>query len=227
MRNANKKKISSLKLSGIIFIIAGIVFIVVSMIMLGLSMDMVNNGVAANGEIVGLSDNGTFIIEYTAGGVTYREDSWYYSSMDKVGDTITIYYHKDTPEKFEIVSPTLIVFIVFVALGGSFLTAGLVCYIIFTQNRRRIVFLRKYGRKIEATIKSIEINKYVQANGKKPVFLICVDEKGNEYKSGNIFLPPDMFRIGGKIAVYENRYKKSKYFVDCEKYIEKKDTQGN
>lgn len=171
-------------------------------------------------------------VNFTYNGKEYRnvELSEYSSSMYE-GKKITLLFNPEADgtaiirTKSMINLPAMIVFfigIIFLIIG----LAGIIPTYIIGKKVGRKKNLVNSGRRIEATVKSIEKQYNVRINGRHPFIIICTYTDiftGIQYcfKSSRILKNPEpAVRIGDTIDVYVDEKDYSKYYVAAEENID-------
>ena len=107
------------------------------------------------------------IIEYTAGGETYRTETNSTSSTYRVGDSYTILADPADPTRTQ--DPALrIISLVFSVIGFVMLGIALLIHVIMVRSERRLDLLRAYGLRAEGAVTRVYQNRSVQVNHRSP-----------------------------------------------------------
>lgn len=110
-----------------------------------------------------------------------------------------------------IIGPAVFLFIGFVFSG----IGGGVLFNQYQTKKKREILMRT-GRKIEAVITEIGLNRNISINGRHPYVITCKGEvSGKEaiFRSNNIF-GNLMLNVGYKLPVYLDFHKQERYWVE-------------
>lgn len=137
----------------------------------------------------------------------------YHSSSMDVGETVEIYVSNDDATDIVAVESGLFFFI-FAIVGVALILAGFIVLLVNKKRQRRHQFLKEMGKKIYATITSIDTNFNIAINNVHPVKLTLTDEYGTTYKSQNLYDFVGQYEVGTKLAVYIDTMDEREYYVD-------------
>ena len=204
-------------LVGIMFLVFGIIFVSFSAVDAFREYDTYNNRVRVEGTVenVNYRTKTTLISYTTTEGITVQKEfNMIDTSMNK-GDTIVVYYHKDNYNQSFI--KTQILYVI------GYFTVGLVLIFIFLIVFLIVIFsvindikLMKNGKKIDAKIESITINRTMTRCPYKVVLSYTEGKKTYKFKYNNVW-----FNIKDIVEVYKIKtipvyvtkgYKK--YYID-------------
>ena len=165
-------------------------------------------------------------VEYEYEGFTFSAVLDTYSSGMREGKWIPILVNKDDP--MDIVEPgtNLGLGIGFMVLGGIAILVGGVSFIKEQKHKKKLENLRKNGKRLQARIDQITINKNIAVNEEHPYIIWCsyVDEFSGarfEYKSENIW--NDVYEVcdvGSVIDVLVKPDDYLDYVVDVDSLID-------
>lgn len=140
----------------------------------------------------------------------------------QVGETVEVLYDPDKPNDAEInsfISIWLGAIIVSI-LGVIFSLVGFIYLIVVRKKSKLKRELLNHGRRIEATLSSVELNTLIRMNGRSP-YVICsqwVDKlKPDElyiFKSDNIWFNPEPYIKKETISVFIDEKNPHRYYVD-------------
>ncbi len=137
----------------------------------------------------------------------------YHSSSMDVGDTVEIYISANDPTDIIAVKSNVL-FLVFLSVGGVLMITALIIFVVQQRRIKHQQYLKDLGRKIYATVTSIDTNTQIAINNVHPVKIVLTDENGTTYKSQNLFDFNNKLAIGDKVAVFVDAMDQTEYFVD-------------
>lgn len=123
--------------------------------------------------------------------VTFRSRTGRNPPAYAVGDTVTVYYPAESPDRarkagfFSLYGTTFILSI----LGAIFSAIGFVWLGIHRKARLLEEELRRFGRRIQARVTGIERNMNVSVNRRHP-WIIVAEHEGQRYESPNLWQDP-------------------------------------
>lgn len=161
-------------------------------------------------------------ISYRVSGTIYETDLSYYSSGMSVGDTLTIYYNPDNPNKICYVSGMWLVVAIVGVIGVVFGTIGGIFLIVGIRRDRLDKRLIAEGNYVYADIDCVDYNTMVSINGRHPYIIKCryYDQYSDItylYKSRDIrFDPTEILSARGitQLKVYVSKDNPKQYMVD-------------
>ena len=109
--------------------------------------------------------------------------------------------------------------LIFTALGGCFLCAGIGCWAAIISRKRQAARLIAGGRYIWGQITELVPNYSVQVNGRYPRIAIVRYEDGSGihiFRSRNLYRYPDASVIGRQVKVYIQNDQFRPYYVDID-----------
>ena len=109
--------------------------------------------------------------------------------------------------------------LIFTALGGCFLCAGIGCWAAIISQKRQATRLVAGGRYIWGQITELVPNYSVQVNGRHPRIAIVRYEDGSGihiFRSRNLYRYPDVSVVGRQVKVYIQNDRFQPYYVDID-----------
>jgi TM2 domain-containing membrane protein YozV len=204
-------------LVGIMFLVFGIIFVSFSAVDVVREYDTYNNRVRVEGyvENVNYRTKTTLISFTTLEGITVQKEfNMIDTSMNK-GDTIAVYYHKDNYNQSFIKTQILYV-MGFFTVGLILIFIFLIVFIIVIVSVLNDIKLMKNGKRIDAKIESITINRTMTRCPYKVVLSYTEGKKTYKFKYNSVWFNikdlVDVYKIK-TIPVYVTKdYKK--YYID-------------
>jgi len=194
---------------GVAFLIGGIIFH-------KQTVEFKNNGVKITAEIVSIQKepDTDVLVKYTVGNTTYTNDINTYSSYMYVGQEIEIYYLPNNPNKIAYLKSLKVVPIVCFCISGLVLGITLIVYLVKIIKNSKLIYYKKNGNEVFATLIGIDVNKLTSVLGKHPATLTLKDNMGNIYTTKVLCHSENDFAIRSTVTVYVDRYNLEKYAVD-------------
>ena len=161
-------------------------------------------------------------VSYTVDGTEYYNELGYYSSGMHEGDTISVHYSPENPDKIKTNSYVgeLIVFpmgVLFAGIGAAF------CAVEIKRSKKR-KFLIENGIRTLATVTEVLTDYSTTVNGKHPDMIKCevVDEYTGQihsYTSESSFNDCSVYK-GMPVNIYVNPSNPEEAYVDIESLVE-------
>ena len=203
-------------LVGIFFLIFSIILVSFSCVDVVREYDTYVNRVRVEGTVVDVNyKTKTTLISYNAGEtIIQKELNMIDTSMNK-DDKVIVYYHKDNPTQFFLKNQVIYV-MGFFALGIVLFIVFLIFFIYVILACLSDIKLMAKGKKIEATIDSITINRTITRCPYKLVLSYMVGKKKYVFKYNSVWFNikdiVDAYKIK-TVPVYVSKdYKK--YYID-------------
>lgn len=163
------------------------------------------------------------IVSYYVNGEERESRLWFYSSDFYEGKEITIYYHKDNPQKIG-AKTSYYLFLIIPGIGLIFLVIGLSGILMKRKKKNLHKKLREEGYKIYANYIQTSINTSYTVNRQHPYNIICEwynpsDNRKYRFKSENIWGNPEsIIKEKGieTFPVYINREKMKQYVMEID-----------
>lgn len=232
-----KKKITFKKIFiqiGIVFSLVGAVLLAVGMIIHAANTSFMKNADTTQAEIIdivrhhhyGKGNKGNDYdvwIEYTVDGKNYNSRIKSYDSSMYVGKEIEVFYDPENPS--DVRTNSNVATIICTAIGGLFLTLGIIFLAVAIIKGRKIKLLKQSGEALTGTIINVSMNTNVRINNRHPYKAECevinpYDGEKYLYSSENINSDISHF-IGMTVTVYIDKNNKSKYYVDMDELMER------
>lgn len=227
-------------LIGILFVTIGTIFLIIGGTYLVSDINFRNSAEQTQGEIIDIERdsyrrNGkrhtshNVTIGYTVDGEYYEREINQYSSRMYVGKELTVYYDPDNPGYARIYLPVIPA--VFIGVGGIFLVIGVVFIMVNVVSAKRVKSLMTEGEALTGTITNVTLNTSMMVNGRHPYKAECevIDPYSGErylYSSKNIV--DDISElIGSEVTVYTDKNDRSKYYVDLDELINRRNSGNN
>ena len=203
----------------VIFI--GVAFLVGGIIFHKQTVEFKNNGVKITAEIVSIQKepDTDVLVKYTVGNTTYTNDINTYSSFMYVGQEIEIYYLPNNPNKIAYLKSLKVVPIVCFGISGLVLGITLIVYLVKIIKNFKLIYYKKNGNEVLATLIGIDVNKLTSVLGKHPAIITLKDNFGNIYTAKVLCRSEKDFAIRSTATVYVDRYNLEKYAVDVKTLI--------
>ena len=203
-------------LVGIFFLIFSIILISFSAVDAFKEYDTYNNRVRVEGTVVDVNyKTKTTLISYTANDTNIvKELNMIDTSMNK-DDVVIVYYHKDNPTEFFLKNQIIYVM--------GYFGLGIILFVVFLIFFFYVIFaclsdikLMSKGKKIEATIESITINRTITRCPYKIVLSYTEGKKTYKFKYNSVWFNikdiVDAYKIK-TVPVYVSEDFK-KYYID-------------
>lgn len=217
-----KKLKGKIDLISVLPILIGVGVIILSGLYATKSKIPFTNMIYVDAVVDEIVDNEVYI-KYEAGALVRKKKLNISASEVKEEQIIRVYYNKNDPNRIHVdrsVDNAKKIF----KLGKFIVALGIIFLIIriFTKSRNKD--LKKYGRRIAATIKEIKVNKDIVRNGKNPHIVVCTwtnpeDNQTYTFNSPKIWgSPAELINIKNitTLIVYVDKKNFSKYIVDID-----------
>lgn len=224
------QKNKSVTITNIIFAVVGGLFLAIGAFLVISTITFKANAEEVLALITEIADDGDegyeVEVKYKYEGLTFYTTLDTYSSDMKEGKKITILVNKDDPTDVEEPGTNLGLGIGFVGIGGIAILAGGVSIVKERKNKKKLENLRRYGKRLQARIDEITLNRSISINGENPYIIKCsyVDEFSGarfEFKSEDIW--NDVYEVcdvGSVIDVLVKPDDYLDYVVDVDSLIE-------
>ncbi len=207
-------------LLGILFLVFGIILIGFSAIDAIREYDTYNNRVRVIGTVEDTNyKTRTTLIKYTAedGTTVNKELNIIDTSMNK-GDEVVVYYHKDNPTQ-SFIKTQIIYVATFFGLGILFIIVFIIISCFVLKHILNDIKLIKTGKKINAKIESITINRTITRCPYKVVLSYTEGKKTYKFKYNSVWFNikdvVDVYKVKTIPVYVANNYKK--YYIDFTK----------
>ena len=210
------KKYRNKILLGIFFLIFGVILFAFSAVDAVRGYDTYKNRVRVEGIVSDVNYNTkTTLITYEADGVTIQKElNMIDTSMNK-DDKIIVYYHKDNHNQIFLKNQLLYVACYF-GLGMLLMFISVIFDVLVIIGVISDIKLMKYGKKIEAKIESITINRTITRCPYKLVLSYTVGKKVYKFKYNSVWFNikdvVDAYKIKTVPVYVTDDYKK--YYID-------------
>ena len=208
-------------------ILLGILFLVFGTILIGFSAidaireyDTYNNRVRVIGTVEDTNyKTRTTLIKYTTedGTTVNKELNIIDTSMNK-GDEVVVYYHKDNPTQ-SFIKTQIIYVATFFGLGILFIIVFIIISCFVLKHILNDIKLIKTGKKINAKIESITINRTITRCPYKVVLSYTEGKKTYKFKYNSVWFNikdvVDVYKVKTIPVYVANNYKK--YYIDFTK----------
>jgi len=149
------------------------------------------------------------------------------------GESVTVVYDPEDPATARIGSFFQIWWLtgLFIFLALDFLVMGSIFYYLAVRRSRHAVWLRQFGREVEARVDAARPNRSIRVNGRHPYRIYChyrdprTGEK-TDYKSDNLWFDFDQVTIPERIRVLIDPRRPSRYLVDSS-FLDVEDRDSN
>ena len=206
-------------LFGMFFLIFGIILFIFSAVDALKCYDIYQNRVRVDGVVSNVDyKTNTTLISYEADGVKIQKELNMIDTSMKKDDSVVVYYHKDKPEQI-FLKNQLIYVVCYFSLGIGLMFVAVIFFMIVIIGVINDIKLMKNGKKIEANIESITINRTITRCPYKLVLSYTVGKKVYKFKYNSVWFNikdvVDTYKIK-TIPVYVSEdYKK--YYIDLKK----------
>ncbi len=215
MQQKNQSGERVIRLVGLLFAFGGAVFLIISLIGLTVQSGIRKNGIQTMAVVTDVGENYTEIV-YEADGQTFTSLLRYRSARILPGDSMSVYYDLQNPEKVFVDMP--IFYLVFFASGIllSGLGGGILCRCFFKS--KKTDKLRENGQRIYAEVIGWEKNYHLKRNYSYAKNLVCqyktADGTSYLFKSDPFFGDVSRWPEGSQVPVYVERGNMDHYYVD-------------
>lgn len=203
-------------LVGIIFLVFGLIFVSFTSIECIRMYDTYTNRIRVSGIVENVNyKTKTTLISYNDGNtVIQKELNLIDTSLNK-DDEVIVYYHKDDSSK-SFIKTQLYQVLIYLGIGVALVIVFIVIFIYVLVKLLRDKKLIKSGKRIEASIKSITINRNITRCPYKLVLTYKHKDKVYEFKYNSVWFNikdiVDEYNIK-KIPVYVDKDYKN-YYID-------------
>lgn len=218
-------KLKSAKYFFLVFAVIGIVFIGISSF--NAYQYFFNDEFVeaeSGGRVLYVGDKPNPVIVYT-NNLTHEQllvNLKYNSSSFSDGDILVIKYNVNDPNKILVFETTLILIIVFLAIGISFLGWSILIFVLYFLKDKRNNYLKENGRRTHALVTDvITINSISGLNG-HPHRIICKTRDGKVIKSNMYYGEPSSYKPKHIVHVYVMP-NSNKYYVDPKSFHSEED----
>jgi len=206
---------------GIIFFLVGVIFIAIGGGGLENQLRTRKSSQSTMATITAMHSNWTEV-EYKVEGKTYTANMNYTSSAHYIGDTITVYFKPEQPEKVFLNIPVF--YLMFLIPGLILMIISIVLLMHYTRRTKRKKYLLENGQCIYAEIIGLENNYHLKRNNFYAKTLVC------QYQApdGTIHIfesDPVWFNFSNNMksdvaAVYVEYGNFDQYYVDLSSVVE-------
>lgn len=201
---------------GILFAFIGAVFLGISAFFFISSSRFRSHAVPAEGTILYVAHE-TAIITYEVNGREMTGELGYTTSTMRAGDTVSLYYDPEQPERIETASVQVLSW-TFLAAGSLLFGTGLALILWGIRKKALNRRLEESGLRLNGEIVSIEINRRLSSNHRHPYLVICrcrmPDGTIHNVQSGPLWQHPEGLSAGTYVPVYVDERNYKRYYVD-------------
>ena len=228
-KTSRKKRSSSLVIFFVIFGLVGIVFLIAGLVYQSSSRRFRSIAVEVTGTIAEIqasrhSDGDvshTTYVNYSYGGQSFEHvHLGYYSSNMYVGKEIPLLVDPDQPGHVKSAAGDNMALVIMLGMGLVFTLVGVIPTTCMLANSAKDKKLMQSGKRLQATVESVDFNNSVTYNGRHPYIIFCTYQDPYRdvtyrFKSKNIIRNPG-YAPGDSIDVYVDPEDYSKYVVDAD-----------
>ena len=210
------KRYRNIMLVGIFFLVFGLIFVSFTSIDGIRLYDTYKNRIRVNGVVESVNyKTKTTLISYNADDKTIQKElNLIDTSLDKDSEVI-VYYHKNDPSK-AFIRTQLIQILFYFSIGAGFIFVFLCIFVYVLLKLMNDIKLIKNGKRIDAEIVSITINRNITRCPYKIVLKYKVGKKEYEFKYNSVWFNikdiVDEYKIKTVPVYVDKNYKK--YYID-------------
>jgi hypothetical protein len=163
------------------------------------------------------------IVEYSYNEkvTSFRSSSGSDPASYSTGEKVAVYFNPDNLQDAQIksFSDQWLAVIIIGGIGFVFTAIGGLIGVIMMRKNKNKEYLLANGKKIDAALQSVQLNRSYSINGRNP-YMICsqwLDTSSNtiyNFESDNIWFNPEQFIRNGKVPVYIDPMNPKKYYMD-------------